>query len=216
MPRKVRSPPSTLELKETLDRVVSVSTLARHYGVSFTTARKWLRTNGFQGVLDSPEYHRLRQDLISRAPIRATRRRIDLELNNRLEEIGDRKLLARAIVDEFSMRYMFKKSEVWKRCVLIMTLVMYDLPPVQEVSNLVGVPCRLQFRKAKSGVRVPCWVARITGYRAFKVLQLVRPYLVGQKAFQADIALQNGPIMDTKITLQKEIYRQKLLNSLKL
>jgi hypothetical protein len=214
--RRVRSAPSDEELKDKLTRLVSVTALAKSYGVSYTTARKWVRARGFQSVLNSPDHVRLLKGLISEAPVEAARRRIDLELANRLDESGDRKLLARAIVDEFSMRYMFKKSVEWKRCILIMTIVMYDLPPVQEISNLVGVPLRMQFRKAKSGVKVPCWVVRISGYRAFRVLQLVRPHLVGQKAFQADIALKNGPIIDTKISLQKETYRQHLLGSLEL
>jgi len=195
---------------------VSISAVARSYEVSFATARKWFRGAGFQSWLDSPEHRRLLQSFVSKRPVEAARRRIDLELANRLVETGDRKLLARAIVDEFSMRYMFRKSANWKRCIFIMTIVMYDLPPVEEISKLVGVPCKMQFRKAKSGVRVPCWVVRIEGYRAFRVLQLVRPYLVGQKAFQADIVLGNGAIIDTKVSLQKEVYRQRLLDSLRL
>ncbi len=78
--------------------------------------------------------------------------------------MGDRKLLARAVVNEFNMRYSFKKCYSWERCVLKLTLVMYDLPPVEAIAQLVGVPCWMGFRKAKSGVEVPFWSVNIEGY----------------------------------------------------
>jgi transposase-like protein len=206
--------PGREELREVLLRETSISGLARHYGVTFTTARKWLRARGFQPLLESSEYEKSIKRLITKATSEASHRRIDLELAGRLADPGDRKLLARSIVDEFSMRYTFKKTYSWRRYILVLTLVMYDLPPVLEVSRLVGVPCRLEYRRAKSGVRVPNWVVKICGYRAFRTLQVVRPYLVGQKAFQADIALRHEGITDEKIYLQKELYKQELLASL--
>jgi hypothetical protein len=194
-----------------------MSGLARTYGISFATARKWVRIRGLHPLLDTPAHAKLLRDLISKAPVEASRRRIDLELGRRLADFGDRKLLARAIVDEFSMRYIFKRSsDTWARYVLLLTILMYDLPPVQEISALVGTKCRTQFRTTKSGVRVPCWIVNIHGYRAYRILQLVRPYLVGQKAFQSDIALQNGPIIDRRTSLRKDLYKQQLLASLPL
>ena len=86
-------------------------------------------------------------------------------------------------------------------------------PPVEEIAHLVGVPWRMGFRKAKSGVEVPIWLVHIEGYRAFRVLQLTQAYLKGQKAFQANIALRAGPIATEKIHLGKEIYKHELLSS---
>ena len=53
----------------------------------------------------------------------------------------------------------------------------------------------------------------IMGYRAFKVLQLTRPHLTGQKAFQSDIALKTGPFALYKVRLGKEVYKHNLLAS---
>ncbi len=109
---------------------------------------------GRESDLGSPERLELIRDLVSRAPVEASWRSIDQEFDRKLGDIGDRKLLARAIVDEFSMRYTFKRSSTsWAKYILALTLLMYDLPPVEEISGLVGVPYRLLYRRAKSGVR---------------------------------------------------------------
>jgi hypothetical protein len=99
------------------------------------------------------------------APKRARREKIDKNLDNSPGDIGDRKLMARAIVDEFTMRYIFKRWYTWERYVLKLTLVMYDFPPVEETAKLAGVPWRMSFRKAKNGVEVPIWLAHIERYR---------------------------------------------------
>jgi len=111
------------------------------------------------------------------------------------------------------MRYVFKRCYSWERYVLKLTLVMYDFPPVEEIAHLVGVPWRMGFRKAKSGVKVPIWLVNIEGYRAFRILQLTQAYLTGQKAFQADIALRAGPVTSNRIHPGKEIYKRRLLSS---
>jgi hypothetical protein len=147
------------------------------------------------------------------APKRARRERIAKDLDNLLGDIGDRKLMARAIVDEFTMRYIFKRCYTWERYVLKLTLVMYDFPPVEEIAKLAGVPWRMSFRKAKNGARVPIWLVNIEGYRAFRILEVTRTYLTGQKAFQADIALRNGPISTKRVHLAKGVYKANLLSS---
>lgn len=60
---------------------------------------------------------------------------------------------------------------------------------------------------------VPCWVLQISGYRAFKIIQMVRPYLVGQKAHQADVAFRTGLLADFRVSLEKDIYKKPLLAS---
>lgn len=69
------------------------------------------------------------------------------------------------------------------------------------------------FRKAKSGLKVPIWLVHIEGYRAFRVLQLTKPYLKGQKAFQAEIALGAGPITRNRVLLHMEVYKHDMLAS---
>ena len=113
------------------------------------------------------------------------------------------------------MRYIFKRCFAWERYVLALTLVMYDLPPVQQIASLTGTRLRIELRKTKSGVKVPSWKTVITGYRAHRLLQLVRPYLVGQKAFQSDIALSHGPLSETRVSLDKDVYKAELLSSFK-
>jgi len=193
--------------------VGSISALAGYYGVSFITANRWIRKRELQSLLETTEHLSRLKRMESDAPTIARRSRIDGELERILADVGDRKLLARAIVDEFYMRYIFKRCYSWERYVLKLTLVMYDFPPVEEIAHLSGVPWRMGFRKAKSGVKVPIWLVHIEGYRAFRILQLTRAYLTGQKAFQADIALRNGPISTSRIHLGKEIYKANLLSS---
>ena len=213
MPRH-SSCPDCASVDEVLKRVGSISALAGYYGISFTTAKRWIQRCGLEELLQGKDHLARLRRLTSEAPTLARRARIDGELESILGDTGDRKLLARAIVDEFMMRYVFKKCYSWERYVLILRLVMYDLPPVEEIARLVGVPLRMLWRKAKSGVKVPCWSVTIEGYRAFRLLQLTRPYLTGQKAFQADIALSAGPISPERVLLLKDIYKQNLLTSL--
>ena len=213
MPRWSLRRPDCTEIAETLGQVVSITALARHYGITFTTARKWIRTCGLEDSTKSQKNLAKLKELTTEGPRAARRARIDKDLDFTLGDIGDRKLLARAIVDEFAMRYVSKRCFDWKRYVLKLIIVMYDYPPVEEISHLVGVPLRTRFRKAKSGVRVPCWYVVIEGYRAFRVLQLTRPYLTGQKAFQADIALKSGAISLVWIPLQKDVYKRQMLGA---
>ncbi len=213
MPRRPANPDCTA-VREAFEKLGSITAVAGSFGVTFTTAKKWIRRCGLEEALNS-EDHRMRlKQLESEAPTRARRSRVDRELEENLADVGDRKLLARAIVDEFSMRYVFKKCFSWERYVLKLTLVMYDFPPVEEIGRLTGVPIRTIFRKAKSGVRVPCWLVVAEGYRPLKLLQLTRPYMTGQKAFQADIALQKGAIATERILLKKDEYRRAMLASL--
>ena len=128
--------------------------------------------------------------MIEEAPKIAKRKRIDQELEFNLRDHGDRKLLARAIVDEFSFGYRYKKNGRRRRHTLCLEVMMYDPLPVRQVAELMGVRFRRHFRDAEDGTPVPYWETRADGYRAFEILRLVRPYLVGQKAFQADIALK--------------------------
>src|SRR3981081_3775004 len=108
MPRRIPCPNKS-SIEETLNRVGSISALAGYYGVTFTTAKKWILKSGLQGFLDSEDHLARLRRLESDAPTIARRARIDGDLERLLGDIGDRKLLARAIVDEFNMRYMFKK-----------------------------------------------------------------------------------------------------------
>ena len=215
MPRRVPRP-ATSAIEDTLQRVGSISALAKHYRVSFTTARKWIHQCGLADSLSEPSHVARLKQIVEDSCKRGRRKRVDADLQRILSDIGDRKLLARAIVDEFSMRYIFKRCMTWQRYVLRLTLQMCDFPPVEEVSRLVGVPWRMSFRKAKSGDTIPVWSVMIEGYRAFRVLQLTQPYLTGQKEFQANIALRAGPIGPIKngrIHLGKEIYKRQLHSS---
>ena len=212
MPRRVPRPANS-DLEETLQRVGSITALAKHYRVHFTTAKKWIHGCGLADSLREPGHITRLKRIIEDSSRSGRRKRVDAALDVTLADVGDRKLLARAIVDEFNMRYVFKKCYSWERYVLKLTLVMYDFPPVEEIAHLVGVPWRIGFRKAKSGVEVPTWLVHIEGYRAFRVLQLTQAYLKGQKAFQANIALRAGPIATEKIHLGKEIYKHELLSS---
>ena len=72
----------------------------------------------------------------------------------------------------------------------------------------------MRYRRAKSGVLVPCWAAETNGYRAYRILLIVHPFLVGQKAFQAEIALAAGPITDVATSMDKALYKERLLSSI--
>jgi hypothetical protein len=210
---RVSSCPDPASVERVLNRVGSITALAGYYGVTFTTARRWIHRCGLTDSLRTEEHLGRLRKLESDAPTVARRARIDGDLERTLADVGDRKLLARAIVDEFNMRYVHKRCYSWERYVLRLTLVMYDFPPVEEIAHLVNVPWRMGFRKAKSGVNVPIWLVHIEGYRAFRVLQLTKPFLTGQKAFQAEIALRAGPITTSRVHLGKEIYKREMLAS---
>jgi hypothetical protein len=175
--------------------------------------KRWLKEVGLESMLDSPEHKVALKRLVSSGPTVARRSLIDAELETRLSDLGDRKLLAMAIVDEFYAYYMFKKSAPWERYAFTLVLLMYDLPPVLQVAELMGTTVRRRFRTTRSGAVVPCWVIQTSGYRAYKIIQLVRPYLVGQKAHQADVALRTGPLAGFRVSLEKDIYRKGLLLS---
>jgi hypothetical protein len=212
MPRRIPRPANS-DIVETLRRVGSITASAKHYGVTFTTARKWIHECGLADSLNEPSHIARLKEIMQDSSRRGRRKRVDSDLDGKLADIGDRKLLARAIVDEFNMRYVHKKCFSWERYVLVLRLLMYDFPPVEEIAHLVGVPWRMSFRRAKSGVEVPYWMLNIAGYRAFRVLQLTQPYLTGQKAFQANIALRVGPHTTERTRLGKEIYKREMLAS---
>jgi hypothetical protein len=195
MPDRIK-PPNPTELATALNEVLSICGVARRYCVSQGTATKWLHNCGLDPVLNSPEHRRILKKRMEESAKNGTRKRIDRDLERRLTDEGDRKLVARAIVDESYLQYGHKKCLAWERYVLTLTLVMYDSPPVAQIARLIGVPLEMFFRKTKSGFMVPCWRAMARGYRAFRVLQLTRPYMVGQKAFQTDIALRVGAEFD--------------------
>jgi hypothetical protein len=201
-------------LKGTLEKVLSIHRVASHYGVAVGTARRWLRDANLDAVLVSPEHKAALQRFVSERPTLARRRKIDAELEDRLASEGDRKLLARAIVDEFYIHFIMKKSVPWKRWAFTLVVTMYDMPPVLQLKDLMGTPVRMMFKKAKSGAMVPYWAIQVTGYRAFRILQLVRPWLVGQKAYQADIVLRIGPLTENKVWLEKDVYRRNLLSKI--
>jgi transposase-like protein len=207
------SVPDCSAVSEALQKFGSVTALAKHFGISFTTARKWIQKCGLADSLDEPSHIARLKQIIEDSSKRGRRKKVDADLGVKLADIRDRKLLARAIVDEFNIRYVHKKCFSWERYVLKLALVMYDFPPVEQIARLVGIPWRMTFRKAKSGAEVPIWLVTVEGYRAFRILQLMQPFLTGQKAFQANIALQAGPITLHRIHLGKEIYERDLLAS---
>jgi hypothetical protein len=115
MPRWWLKRPERSELEGVLNRVVSITALAEHYHVSFTTAKKWILACGLESALaDEKRGARLRS-MIEDAPKIARRASIDRDLETALRDLGDRKLLARAIVDEFSFGYRYKKNGRKKR-----------------------------------------------------------------------------------------------------
>jgi hypothetical protein len=109
MPRWSLKRPECLELGDALHRLVSITALARQYEVSFATARKWIRSCGLETILNSERRKTLLRTMIEEAPKIAKRRGIRRQLEVNLRDHGDRKLLARAIVDEFSFGYRYKK-----------------------------------------------------------------------------------------------------------
>jgi hypothetical protein len=210
MPRPSLKRPKCTEIRDSLDRLVSITALAGHYEVSFTTARKWVRSCGLEAALKE-EGRRIRlRKMIEEAPKIAKRSRIDRELEAHLRDQGDRKLLARAIVDEFSFGYYYKKNGRRKRHTLALEVKMYDPLPVRQVAELMGVRFRRHFRAAKDGTLVAYWETRAEGYRAFEILRLVRPYLVGQKAFQADVVLRTGPFPDKATDIGLREYKTRI------
>ena len=122
--------------------------------------------------------------------------------------------LVRAMVDDFTLRYAHRRSGHRKRYVPVLSLLMYDLPPVKQVGDLMGVRVKLRYRRAKSGVLVPCWAAETNGYGAYRIQLIAHPFLVGQKAFQAEIALAAGPITDVATSMDKALYKERLLSSI--
>lgn len=148
--------------------------------------------------------------MIEEAPKIAKRTRIDIELETKLQDHGDRKLLARAIVDEFSFGYRYKKNGRRRRHTLALEVIMYDPAPVRQVAELMGVRFRRHFREAKDGTLVPYWETRADGYRAYVILRLVSPYLVGQKAFQADIVLRTGPLPEKAVDIGLHEYKRRI------
>ena len=212
MPRQVHRPDCDA-VREAFHKFGSISAVGRNFGVHFSTAKKWIQECGLANSLNDPSHVARLKQIIEDSSRRGRRKRVDADLDVKLADMGDRKLLARAIVDEFNIRYVHKKCFSWERYVLVLRLVMYDFPPVEEIARLVGVPWRMRFRKAKSGVNVPYWMVNIEGYRAFRVLQLVQSHLTGQKAFQANIALRTGPNSSIRTHLGKEIYKHELLSS---
>ena len=193
MPRWLLKKPGRRELEVALRTYVSITAVANYYKVSFTTARKWIRSSDLESVLQEEEMKTRLRVMIQDPPKIAKRARIDRELETSLRDLGDRKLLARAIVDEFSFGYRYKKNGRKKRHTLVLEVIMYDPLPVRQVAELMGVRFRRHFREAKDGTLVPYWETNAQGYRAFVILRLVSPYLVGQKAFQAETVLRTGP-----------------------
>src|ERR1700688_289340 len=110
MPRWSLKRPECDEIAATLYRVVSITAVAKHYRVSFTTARKCIRGCGLEPTLNDEQRKILLRNMMEEAPKLAKRTRIDRELETKLQDHGDRKLLARAIVDEFSFGYSYKKN----------------------------------------------------------------------------------------------------------
>lgn len=215
VPRSLERP-GCPELRETLSRQISVTAVAKHYSISFTTAKNWLLACGLQDVLDDQSHKAAIRNLEEERPKLARRAAIERELETLLQDVGDRKLLARAIVDEFSMGYRTKKNGRRVRHTLALEVNMYDPPPVCQVAELMGVPYRRHWRKAKDGTPVPYWETRAEGYRAYTVIRLIRPYLVGQKASQADIVLRAGPLPEQAVDTGLWEYKRRVFEENKL
>src|SRR5579872_6376721 len=147
MPRPAANP-DCAAVHEAFQKFGSISAVARHFGITFTTAKKWIQKCGLGDSLKDPNHLARLNRIIQDASRRGRWKLVDADLDVKLADIGDRKLLARAIVDEFNMRYVHKKCFSWERYVLTLRLVMYDFPPVEEIARLVGVPWRMSFRKA--------------------------------------------------------------------
>jgi hypothetical protein len=99
---------------------------------------------------------------------------------------------------------------------LALEVMMYDPPPIRQVAELMRVRYRRHWRKAKDGTPVPYWETRAEGYRAYAILRLVRPYLVGQKAFQADVVLRTGPLPDEPTDVGMRKYKKRIFEENKL
>ena len=216
MPRWTTKRPGRSELESVLNRVVSISALAEHYQVSFATAKKWILDYGLESALADELRGATLRKIIEDAPKIARRASIDRDLETALRDLGDRKLLARAIVDEFSFGYRHKKNGRKKRHTLVLEVMMYDPPPVRQVAELMRVKYRRHLRKARDGTPVPYWETRAEGYRAYAILRLVRPYLVGQKAFQADVVLKTGPFPDEPTDVGMREYKKRIFEENKL
>lgn len=161
MRRRLEIPP-TEELHDILIRAIRITALTLRSNVHDGAELVDCSRSSSSSIAPPSTKTRLR--LTSNESFEGSHRRTDVEPEQWLAHSGDRMLLARSVVDEFSMRYTFKKIYPWRKYILVLALVMYDLPPVLEVSKLVGVPYRLQYRKAKDGVRVPNWVLKICGH----------------------------------------------------
>ncbi len=85
-----------------------------------------------------------------------------MELDERLSDMGDGKLLARAIVNELYTLLVQKGWAVGKirNCARVDNI---SPPSVLQLGGLMGKPVRMMFRKAESGVRVPFWILQVTG-----------------------------------------------------
>ena len=159
MPRWAIERPEKAEFEDNLNRLVSISAVARHYHITFTTAKKWIKYYGLGPLLSGEAHTRALRRLEEEGPKAARRIRIDSELDRTLGEIGDRKPLARAIVDEFSMRYIFKRCFSWERYVLELTLVMYDFPPFRKSLTwfVFQIDCTSGKLRGESGCLAGCY-----------------------------------------------------------
>jgi len=210
LPRWLLKKPERRELEVALRTYVSITAVADYYKVSFTTARKWVRSFNLEGVMQEEEMKTRLNAMIEEPPKIAKRARIDRELESSLRDIGDRKPLARAIVDEFSFGYRYKKNGRRRRHTLVLEVIMYDPLPVRQAAELMCVKFRRHFREAKDGTLVPYWETNAQGYRAFVILRLVSPYLIGQKAFQAETVLETGPFPDKATDVGLHEYKRRI------
>ena len=68
----------------------------------------------------------------------------------------------------------------------------------------MGTPVKMMFGRAEAAIEVPYRFLLVTSYRAFRILLLVRPWLVVQKAFQADLGVKTGPLSSSRASLKKD------------
>ena len=167
--RTTKDPPADL-LKTAFDELGTHVAVAAAFGVTRRVVKRWLSENKLE-VVSRPEA------------------RFANAMRERLDTTADQDELAQWLMDEgsISVAHSIQKDTT----ILLVCGSMCDYEVLSRISRILGAP--ITSSKVPFVTALPMGAVRVQGARAYAVLQILLPKLVGLKRMEAEEALRFFP-----------------------
>ncbi len=163
--RTIQDPPTSV-LQRAFDELGTHSAVAEAFGVSRRVVRRWLA--------------KYTMNVASRPEVRLAR-----DIRQRLSRVEDQDRIAQWLMDEGSISVCYYgPSDITQ---LLVCGSMNDYSVLSQISKILGAP--ITSSRAPQATTLPMGAVRVQSARAYALLELLRPRLVGLKALEATAAL---------------------------